>query len=463
MSRRMPPACPLLPLAFWLGSLTVPAAAQAPVPNELADLTGEANLARELARATFDAVHADPKDLARQRLEAARAGFQAAWEEFLAGRGMLDVLTESSQRLLDAELGADPAPAAQLLALERQWETAVVLDLIQDGRYNSGRVSVADHAAARYFRRDAELRWARARQGQPGAAGHARRSPWTTVELPGPEGEVIPEKELARARFEALHAAPADLARDRREAAREGYRARAEEFLAGRGTLDLLLQALRQLTEADLAVDPNPPERAAALESSWAQAWEIEKINEARYDAGRVPVADLLATRYVRLDAEVRWLQARPPGGKTVAGPFRLVPEDDLGDALPRPRDFAEAKRAAERADVRDLLREKRSAARQAFRCRWEEFAAGRGTLDLVEEQARRVLDAELALDDRPAARAAAWQRYWAWTWLVETVDEARFEAGRVPVRDLMASRYLRLDAAIHWAEARARADREKK
>lgn len=80
----------------------------------------------------------------------------------------------------------------------------------------------------------------------------------------------------------------------------------------------------------------------------------------------------------------------------------------------------------------------------------------GRGIQDVLLDTSRRRLDAELAVLDNPAERAAPWERYWTRSQSTELINEARFQAGRVPIADMMQSRYVRLDAEIGWADARA-------
>jgi hypothetical protein len=215
--------------------------------------------------------------------------------------------------------------------------------------------------------------------------------------------------------------------------------------------------------EADLA--DNPEGRAAALEAHWAQVWQIQAIDAARLAAGRVPLADYLASRYVRLGAEARWLRARardgagrgPVPGKRVARTWsEFFPADELSPPAVDVEALARGKPEALRTDPRDLERERRAVAREEYRDRWAEFVAGRGMLDLLLDTSRRWLDAELAVLENPAERAAAWERYWTRSQSTELINEARFVAGRVPIADMMQTRYVRLDAEIGWAEARA-------
>src|SRR5262249_8535108 len=177
------------------------------------------------------------------------------------------------------------------------------------------------------------------------------------------------------------------------------------EYAAGRGTLSNLLEAGGRLADAEADLADNPEGRAAALEAHWAQAWQIEGIGAARLAAGRVPLADYLESRYVRLGAEVRWLRARAgagrepvPGSRVVQPWSELLPADESGLLAADAGAFARAKREALQTDPRDLDRERRAVAREEYRDRWAEFVAGRGTLDVLLGASRRWLDADLAV-----------------------------------------------------------------
>jgi hypothetical protein len=48
-----------------------------------------------------------------------------------------------------------------------------------------------------------------------------------------------------------------------------------------------------------------------ALERHWDITLTIEVISESRYDTGRINVQDYMTTKYARLDAEQRLVEAR--------------------------------------------------------------------------------------------------------------------------------------------------------
>src|SRR5438128_1140167 len=71
---------------------------------------------------------------------------------------------------------------------------------------------------------------------------------------------------IARAKFAAVHADPRSLTRAKYAAAVEESEARWKEFLAGRGTQDILLGAWRRRLESRLALAENDADRLAARE-----------------------------------------------------------------------------------------------------------------------------------------------------------------------------------------------------
>lgn len=471
MSRLTQPAWLLLTLALGAG-IPAPAYCQAAVqlpPADGPDPVADSSENRELARAKFEAVHADPRELRRQLLQAARDAYRAQYEEFLAGRGSIEGLWQASLPLVEAELIVQDRPEAQAAALEAGWERAWATWQVSSRRFAAGRVSVADHAETDYHRLEAESRWLR-------ALARADKGRGTRTLLPrvGPDDlsatDLDPandfRKDLAEAKRTALHTDPREVDRQKAAVARTWYRAQMEEYLAGRGTLFIILEAVLSLADAEAAVADRPEDWVAAFEAGWARTWLIDQIGESRFAAGRVSVADHLAARGARLAAQARWLRARGRAGEVRErnpGGREILQADELGVAGLDTRAFTRAKREALRTDPRDLERERRTVAREEFRAQNAEFLAGRGTLDLLLAASRHWLDADLAMLDRPAERAAAHERYWTRIRLIEEVTDARFEAGRVAVADWAETRGVRLEAEIRWAEARERAAQEKK
>jgi hypothetical protein len=103
------------------------------------------------------------------------------------------------------------------------------------------------------------------------------------------------------------------LMKERFKTAGEEFWARNQQFLAGRGTDELLYQAARRLVEAEREL----PDKSAvtALANHLRRMSEIEKVSKERFDAGRIGVQDYRAAQYWRLEAEI-WLERALQEGK---------------------------------------------------------------------------------------------------------------------------------------------------
>jgi outer membrane protein TolC len=115
---------------------------------------------------------------------------------------------------------------------------------------------------------------------------------------------------------EPLEQAPADnelqkLLKDRYNAALKATQASTKDYLAGRGTLDLVLEQAKQLLTSELQLTDVPREQASALEKHLQLAQYIEKVCKVRYEAGKLSSADYERARYFRLDTEIQLLRAK--------------------------------------------------------------------------------------------------------------------------------------------------------
>ena len=103
---------------------------------------------------------------------------------------------------------------------------------------------------------------------------------------------------------------------ERRDELKKAMTALEEEFLAGRGTLDILLKTSRLLLQAELDVATTAAQRVAAHAAHLRITKRIEKVTRARHEAGRAKQADTHQARAARLEAEIDWLKA---GGREKA------------------------------------------------------------------------------------------------------------------------------------------------
>jgi len=92
------------------------------------------------------------------------------------------------------------------------------------------------------------------------------------------------------------------------DAANVEAQGRWKQYVAGQGTLDILLGASRRLLEAEQLLNKEKANQLAALEQHLKRMKEAEAINQTRFDAGRIPIQDLAESRYYRIQAEL-WLE----------------------------------------------------------------------------------------------------------------------------------------------------------
>jgi hypothetical protein len=101
------------------------------------------------------------------------------------------------------------------------------------------------------------------------------------------------------------------------EAAAGGAHARWREFMAGRGALAFLISSSERLLTAESDLSDRPADHVAAVEHHWKRMREIEKVNEERFNDGRIAIQDVLESRFYRLQAEIRLERARSELKKT--------------------------------------------------------------------------------------------------------------------------------------------------
>lgn len=269
---------------------------------------------KEAAKSTFEAGQADLRDLARARRDAAHLEFRVCYQKHLAGdqNATSDILLASAMQVVEAELAAleKPMPADRLAVLAARWQSALFAEWFVEAKYRAGRISLANLKQAQYARLDAEIKLRGVNDGRKLPDSFLTFSFPLELEEPFLDFDV---KEVAKSAFEAGQADLRDLAQARRDAIHTSFQERYEKYRAGAqdATLDLLLEASRQLLEAELGVHDDPAERLAAHERFWGALRIAEEIVRAKYAVTRVSLADYAQAQYNRLDAEIRMRQAR--------------------------------------------------------------------------------------------------------------------------------------------------------
>ena len=440
------------------------------------DAVPPAIAAREQAKAAFESSQATPRDLARARLDAARQQLRERYVSYRLGAQFAssDDLREAAERTLRAALARSENPAERRAAFAGYCSVLREAERIVAARYSFGRAGLADYAFAACIRLKGERRLAEsgARLEEPILVPD-EWTLWRPIPLDfGLFDSITEDTARAREKLATVSTPRLELAQERLEAARTAFRDRAERYRRGweDASLYLLLKSYEQLLEAELALFDKPFDRLAALARNWLHVWTAEQIVEAKYRVGRVSLADFMHAKVERLDAEIKLVEARAQ--QTLSGPVpttstSLVPEANadyfaphlVPDPLRLTKEIAKRQFEASRATVRDLALARREAARLCQQERLEMYRAGaqEGTLDLLIEASRQLLEAEVAVLDDPAERVAACERYWELTRIAEDTVHAGYEFGRVSLADFMATRYDRLDAENRLAEARAK------
>jgi hypothetical protein len=434
--------------------------------------------AREQAKAALPASQATPRDLARAQLSAAREQLRESYVYYRIGARLatFDDLLEAAERTLRAALALSEKPAERRAALAGYCSVLREAERIVGARYSLGRAGLADYAFAACMRLKGEMllagSGARPEELIPLPDEWLLLLSWS-VPLDFDRSDSLAE-DMARVRekFAAVSTPRLELARERLEAARASFRVRAENYRDGRedASLYLVVKSCEQLRDAELALLDKPADRLAALTRYWLLAWMDEQILEAKYDVGRVSLASFMHVKTARLDAEIKLVEARAQ--QKLFDPIpttstSLIPEANADyfaphlvlDALLLTKEIAKRQFEVSRTTVRNLALARREAARACQQDRLEMYRAGapEGTLDLLLEASRRLLEAELPVLDDPVERVAAGERYWELTRIAEGTVRTLYEVGRVSLAGFTGTRYERLDAEMRLAEERAK------
>jgi hypothetical protein len=182
----------------------------------------------------------------------------------------LDLLLETSERLLGAEFDLSERPADRLIFLDAHHRRTVAAEKDGQRRFDLGRIPEQDLRQIQYARLTAEIGLERAKSAD--------------------------ESKLKR------------LLKARAEAAEAEVVMRWTEYRNGRGTLDILLEANKHWLQAVQDMGDEPAHRIAALGAYRRRMAELEKVGQERYDAGRIPIQDLAEVRYYRAEADL-WLE----------------------------------------------------------------------------------------------------------------------------------------------------------
>jgi hypothetical protein len=395
--------------------------------------------AKARAKARFAAVHTDPADRQRELAAMAAAEFVGRHREFLAGRGSLDIFWGSYWRMVESQLALCHGPEETRAVLEQAWRIADADVRILRRRYENGRVPFKEWAESAAE----EITVARR------LLDHQRAHPAIVADRRARSLPALPKlfavvdrfsKDHAKARFARSTAGAVELDREKADLLHDALNSRIREFLAGRGSIDIDLHVSARAAAAIRALgDP-----ATAAEQEWLCDLVIEVIAEVGHRNGRFSVQEWLQTREARLRAQLelrRLGEFAPPQSvwMDLWKRFRWNEENLSRQAYARLR--AEAA-ATEEARVRaELL----AAADGQLRARDHEFWAGRGSLDILLDSARRWRDAALARAATPAERDRIREAYWRHLFAWDAEAKRRYEEGRFTIQESLEVHFDRL------------------
>jgi hypothetical protein len=230
-----------------------------------------------------------------------------------------------------------------------------------------------------------------------------------------------------------------------RDAFKEQANARVREYLDGKGTLDVTLEALRNLTDAERQYLGETGQESIRM-------WEgiIDSLNK---------MAAVAKERKATQDDERRLLAM-------LAGAYNDLLQVKTQAATQAAQDEYYAKEwlrvraelaAGTRKQLRELLKAQRDAAKVEAQARMQEFQAGRGMLNIGLDAHRRLLQAELEYVESKEDRVNARVAYLEAMMLMFNVIKTRYEAGKISIADLKESEYYRLEAEINLLRERNR------
>jgi hypothetical protein len=131
------------------------------------------------------------------------------------------------------------------------------------------------------------------------------------------DGDWLTLADISEAHLRALFAAVKEgdkvgaLLKDQYQAARKEAEMRWANMLAGRGSLDLTLSVFQRMLQVELDLSRSKADRVAALEAQWQRTLDIEGLNQARFNAGRINMEDLQQSRFHRVRAEIMLERAK--------------------------------------------------------------------------------------------------------------------------------------------------------
>jgi hypothetical protein len=232
------------------------------------------------------------------------------------------------------------------------------------------------------------------------------------------------------------------LLKERVQAAKDELDAGNKQLEEGRGIFDLVLIPSRRQAIAQFDKMETKAQRVKGLQVHFDNMKKKEEIDQMRFDAGRIPINDLLFTRYYRLEAEI-WLESAKAGKSVHASSIDEQVVRSQEEATPRgPRDFD--------TKVQKLLQAQIQATQEEIKARTIQFEAGRGTLDSLLDASRRLMVAEFKIAEKKADQMKALTTHLQRMKKIEEMIQGLFND-----IDVSEAKYYRLEAEILYERNR--------
>jgi RNA polymerase sigma factor (sigma-70 family) len=224
------------------------------------------------------------KEAERKRIQIAqRDAYREQWnarrKELLEGKTTVDMAAEANRFWGAAEIALSENKAERLAAIQAQLDRAKTVERIVRERFDAGLAKANELALARGDRENAE-----------GLLSDEQKSRDDFTER--------------RAAIE-LQRKLQPLMEKRLEAVKEQIKARAEELVAGKTTVDVLLAASHNLLKAQQEMSDKPVDRLRMLEMHFQRMKMVHDILDARFRAGKNSTAEVAQAAYNRYDAEI--------------------------------------------------------------------------------------------------------------------------------------------------------------
>ncbi len=238
------------------------------------------------------------------------------------------------------------------------------------------------------------------------------------------------QEELLRNRRATERANLIEIYKSLQQARKTEWDARWKQYLAGRGTLDFLLQSSSELLSSELNLAENPEDRQTAYKAHVARTYEVLKINKLRFEAGKVATQDLAQATGEYESARARLLTS--------------MGKDPSTNPSPNP--------STEK--MNQLRTELLDAANQEWEARWEEYQAGRGIQTNLLASSRRLREAELKNAKNRGNESTAYRTHVERLIHIEKIAKERFDAGKITTQDFLEPRCARIEAELEYEQA---------